>query len=317
MNILITDAATLKHNEDISLSVFKKYGNVDFYDCIDYNTLQKVICKYDIALTNKAVFDNVVLENAHKLKYIGLFATGYNNIDINFCREHNIMVCNAGEYSTFAVAQQVFSYILYYYNSLHTICSNVRNGDWIKSKTFSLLNVPTDELLNKTIGIVGYGSIGSRVAKIASTFGMKVLVYTRTIRNDNLVEFVDFDTLLVNSDIVTVHCPLTEKTIEMFNKSAFKKMKKNAMFINTSRGGVVNEEDLKWALISNTIAFGAVDVLQYEPMNRDCPLFGVDNIIITPHIAWAPISTRERLMGIVEDNLNAFLSNTTPKCKIC
>ena len=315
MKILIADCATLTQNNDLDITVFEKYGDVVYNKNISRNELLNTVHEYDMILCNKTIIDRVVIESAKKLKFIGLLATGYNNIDITAAKESGITVCNAGSYSTSAVAQQVFAYILNHYNAVNRYNDFVQNGGWQQSPTFSVLCFPTDELKDKTIGIIGYGSIGKRVAEIALAFQMNVLVYTRTPKSDNRVRFTSLDELLKNSDIITPHCPLNEQSKEMFNKETFSKMKDRAFFINTARGGIINEQDLAEALKSGKLSGAAIDVLNEEPMSKDCVLKGVPNLIITPHTAWAPLETRKRLLGIVEDNIKAFL-NGTPKNKV-
>lgn len=313
--ILIADCATLAQNNDLPITVFEKYGDVVYNPNISYDELLNTVENYDMILCNKTVIDKTIIEQAKNLKYIGLFATGYNNIDVMAARKHGITVCNAGSYSTSAVAQQTFAYILNHYNAINQYNNFVQNGGWQQSPTFSVLCFATDELRNKTIGIIGYGSIGQRVAEIALAFEMKVLVYTRTQKNDDRVSFVSLDELLKNSDIISPHCPLNDQSREMFNKNTFAKMKNGAFFINTARGGIVNERDLADALKSGKLSGAAIDVLSEEPMSNDCVLKGVPNLIITPHTAWAPLSTRERLLKIAEDNIIAFL-NGSPKNKV-
>ena len=308
MKILIADCATLTQNNDLDITVFEKYGDVVYNKNISRNELLNTVHEYDMILCNKTIIDRVVIESAKKLKFIGLLATGYNNIDITAAKENGITVCNAGSYSTSAVAQQVFAYILNHYNAVNRYNDFVQNGGWQQSPTFSVLCFPTDELKDKTIGIIGYGSIGKRVAEIALAFEMNVLVYTRTPKSDNRVRFTSLDELLKNSDIITPHCPLNEQSKEMFNKETFSKMKDRAFFINTARGGIINEQDLADALNSGKLSGVAIDVLNHEPMSKNCVLKGLPNLIITPHTAWAPLSTRERLLKIVDDNITAFLS---------
>ncbi len=310
MNILIADCATLTQNNDLSLTVLEKYGDVVYNKNISRTELLDTVHNYDMILCNKTIIDKEVIEKAKRLKYIGLFATGYNNIDIDYAKAHGITVCNAGSYSTSAVAQQVFAYILNHYNAVNKYNDYVKNGGWAASPTFSLLCYPTDELKDKTIGIIGYGSIGKRVAEIALAFEMQVLVYTRTPKDDPRVRFVTFDQLLNQSDIITPHCPLNEQSSEMFNKDTFAKMKDGAFFINTARGGVVAESDLYNALTSGKLSGAAIDVLNTEPMSKECVLKDAPNLIITPHTAWAPLATRKRLLGIVEDNIVSFLNGT-------
>ncbi len=312
MKILIADCSTLAQNNDLPLTVFQKYGDVVYNPNISRNELLSTVSDYDMILCNKTVIDKAVIEKAKKLKYIGLFATGYNNIDIATAKEHGITVCNAGSYSTSAVAQQVFAYILNHYNAINRYNDFVQNGGWQQTPTFSVLCFPTDELKDKTIGIIGYGSIGKRVADIALAFEMRVLVYTRTPKEDARVKFVSLDELLKLSDIVTPHCPLNDQSREMFNRDTFDKMRDGVFFINTARGGVVNEQHLADALKSGKLSGAAIDVLSEEPMSKDCVLKGVPNLIITPHTAWAPLATRQRLLGIVEDNIISFL-NGKPK----
>jgi len=266
----------------------------------------ELLSDVDAVICNKTVIGKKEIENAPKLKYIGLFATGYNNIDTAFARERGITVCNAGTYSSNAVCQQVFAFILDRCAKVSEYDNFVKEGGWITHKTFSAFVRPTNEIAGKTLGIIGYGAIGKTVANVALAFGMNVIVYTRTPKDDPRVKFVDFDTLLKESDFVSVHCPLTDKTAGMFNYEAFKKMKKSAMLINTGRGGMVVEADLRRALDEGVIACAAVDVLCTEPMAEDCPLLGAPNCIITPHIAWAGVETRRRLMGIVAENIRRW-----------
>ncbi len=308
MKILLTDCATLSLNGDLSLDRFADFGEVVYYDNIDRETLLCEVSNTDILLCNKTVIDAEVMAAAPKLKYIGLFATGFNNIDILCAEKHNITVCNAGSYSTDAVAQQVFAYILAHYCQVEKYNTAVSDGKWCASPTFSMLYFPTDEVAGKTIGIIGYGSIGRAVEKIARAFNMNVLVSTRTVKENGFTKFVSLDELLSASDIVTVHCPLNDQSREMFDSKAFAKMRDGAFFINTSRGGTVNESALRYALDSKKLSGAAVDVLQKEPMSDDCPLLGAPNLIITPHTAWAPLTTRQRLLGIVYDNINCFLN---------
>lgn len=310
MKILIADCATLVQNNDLSLDVFAKFGEVICNPNISREELLETVHNYDMILCNKTVIDKIVIEKATKLKYIGLFATGYNNIDTSAARERGITVCNAGSYSTSAVAQQVFAYILNHYNKINTYNDFVQSGGWQQSPAFSVLCYPTDELCGKTLGIVGYGSIGKRVAEIAIAFEMKVLVYTRTPKSDKNVTFVTFDELLSKSDVITAHCPLNPQSREIFNSNAFSKMRDGAYFINTARGGIVNELDLANALKSGKLSGAAIDVLSHEPMTPDCMLKGIPNLIITPHTAWAPLTTRQRLLKIVENNIISFLKGT-------
>ncbi len=307
MKILLTDSITVQSNNDLSLECIKKFGDVTEYDNISREALLKEVKDTDIIICNKTVIDKEVMDNAPNLKYVGLFATGYNNIDIDASKQKGIVVCNAGDYSTNAVAQQVICYILNHYTKIPQYDKFVKDGGWKRAPIFSPLVYATDEVYGKTLGIIGYGQIGKAVEKVALALGMNVIVYTRTVR-ENDPKFVSFETLLEKSDIISMHCPLNEQSKNMMNEEAFAKCKDGAFFINTARGGVVDENALLKALKSGKLSGAAVDVLTSEPMSEDCVLFKAPNIVITPHTSWAPLTTRQRLLQIVCDNITAFLS---------
>ncbi len=311
MKILITDSASLKSGGDLSTEVLEKYGEISEFDNIDRTTLLKEVTDKDIIFCNKTVIDREVIDRAEKLKFIGVFATGYNNIDTEYAKEKGIAVCNAGSYSTNAVAQQVIAYILIHYTQIPKYNEFVKDGGWKRSKIFSPLVFGTDEVAGKTLGIVGYGNIGKAVETAAKGLEMNVIVYTRTVRPNGSTRFVSFDELLANSDVITLHCPLNRESADMMNKEAFAKCRDGAFFINTSRGGTVDEAALYDALCSGKLSGAAVDVLKEEPMAEDCVLLGAPNIIITPHTSWAPLATRKRLLGIACENLDAFLNGGT------
>lgn len=307
MKIVITDANTLTKG-DLTFDVLKQYGELAIYETTASEQLAERVREADVILTNKCILGEETLKQAKSLKYIGLFATGYNNIDIAYTRKAGITVCNAGSYSTDAVAQQVFGFLLNHYTKIPEYDAFVKQGGWKKSPTFCPLTYETDEVAEKTLGIVGFGAIGQKVAAIARAFGMRVIVFTRTPRQVAGISFVNFETLLCESDVITVHCPLTPETSGIFDLAAFSKCKRSAYFINTARGGIVVEPDLRQALLNGLIAGAAIDVLEAEPMREDCVLEHVPNLTITPHVAWAPLSTRKRLLQIVADNLGAFLA---------
>ncbi len=307
MKILLTESDALISNGDISLDIFKNFGDYVEYKNICRAELIKEAVDSDVILCNKVSIDREVFECAKKLKYIGLCATGYNNVDIDCAREKGVTVCNAAGYSTNAVTQQVIGYILMHYTKIPEYSGFVRRGGWKEAEIFAPLVYSTEEVYGKTLGIIGYGSIGKAVEKAALGLGMKVIVYTRTVRENGVTEFVSFEELLERSDIVTVHCPLNSRSAGMMNEKAFSKMKEGAFFINTSRGGVVVEEDLYRALRSGRLSGAAVDVLTEEPMSANCILAEAPNIIITPHTAWAPLSARKRLIKLVAQSLSAFL----------
>ncbi|MCR5837123.1 MAG: D-2-hydroxyacid dehydrogenase [Lachnospiraceae bacterium] len=308
MKVVIMDAATVTRG-DLDMKRFEKYGDVTVYELTKYEEVADRIKDADIILCNKAAMDEHNLSQAPNVKYIGLFATGYNNVDLKYTNKRGITVCNAAAYSTEAVAQHTFALILNKYNRVSEYNDFVQEGQWTKSRVFSPF-IQMSELYDKTIGIIGYGSIGKKVADIAKVFGMKVLACNRSKKYDEGVEFVSMDELLTNSDIVTIHCPLNEQSEKMCNSEFFGKMKNSAYFINTSRGGVVDEEALVSALENDEISGAALDVIAVEPMTEDCVLRGVKNLVITPHAAWAPLETRSRLLDIVENNIDMFLKGT-------
>ena len=289
----------------MSFSGIARYGEVKRYGLTEPERVIERVRDAEIILCNKTFISRDVMENAPRLKYIGLFATGFNNIDLECARERGIAVANVPAYSTEGVVQLTYAFILEHYCRLSDYRRHVDGGNWKKSATFSYFPFPIGSLAGKTMGIIGYGSIGKRSAQIAAAFGMRVLVYTRTPKDDNTVEF---DTLLSESDIVSVHCPLNPQSHKMMNAEAFGKMKKGALFINTSRGPIVDEYALRDALISGKLMGAGLDVLDTEPMAEDCPLFGIENCIITPHVGWAGLETRQRLMSVVESNIEAFIS---------
>jgi glycerate dehydrogenase len=308
-NIVLTDCKTVDAG-DLDLTVLEQYGNVTYYGETAPEQVAERIKDADIIILNKTVIGKAEIDAAPNLKMIALFATGYNNIDVKYARERGIDVCNAGTYSTGAVAQQVFAYILAHASRVTEYDADVKNGEWIRSRLFCFFSRPTYELEGKTLGIFGFGTIGTRIANIALAFGMRVIATTRTPKVYEGVEFVDFDTLLRESDYLSVNCPLNAQTAEIFNAAAFEKMKVGAYFINTARGGVIVEKALADALNSGKLSGAAVDVLTSEPMREDCPLFNAKNITITPHIAWAPLQTRLRLLSIVISNVKAFIDGS-------
>ena len=309
MKIVLTDAQTVV-DELVTADCLSEFGEVVSYGLLRYEEVAEAIADADVVLCNKTLLDSHTLRLAKQLKYIGVFATGYNNIDIDYCRAHGITVCNAGSYSTQSVAQQTFALILAHYNQISAYDRYVKDGRWKRSPTFSPFVYPLNELMGKTLGIVGLGAIGQEVAAIANAFRMRVIGYNRSVKKVPNVEQVSFERLLCESDIVSVHCPLNADSEDLFNKDTFMKMKKGALFVNTARGGIVVEQDLYDALESEHLGGACLDVLRVEPMEEDCLLMEAKNCVITPHVAWAPLETRRRLMGIVADNIRNFLNGT-------
>ena len=309
MKIVLTDAQTV-FDDLVNADPLRELGEVEEYGLLRYDEVAEKIADADVVVVNKTLLNAETLRLAKKLRYIGLFATGYNNIDTAYCREHGITVCNAGSYSTDAVCQNTFALILECLNRTGDYNRFVHDGGWKNSKTFSPFVFPLNEISGKTLGIIGYGTIGKAVGRVAEAFNMRVLKLRRHDEADE--SFVDLDTLLSESDIVTVHCPLNEGSYRLIDEKAIAKMKDGAIFINTARGGVMDENAVANALKSCKLAYAGIDVLDTEPMAQDCPLCGIENCIITPHISWAPMETRVRLMGIVCDNIRGFL-NGEPK----
>lgn len=306
MHIVILDAQTITKG-DVSLDGLRQFGEVTVYPLSAYEEIADRVADADAVLCNKTCLDGYSLRKATHLRYIGLFATGYNNIDVAYTRANSITVCNAGSYSTEAVAQHTFGFILAHYSRVGEYNFFVQSGNWLNSPTFSPFAYDTDELYGKTIGLIGYGNIGQAVARLARAFGMRVLVHSRTVKPDANVTFMPLEEMLPQADIVSIHCPLTPQTTGLINADTLRLFKPNAFLVNTARGAVVDSYALLEALEQGKLAGAGIDVLDKEPMEVGCPLLGAPNCIITPHVAWAPLTTRQRLMGIVEDNLRRFI----------
>lgn len=306
LNIVIMDYKTVTSG-DVSLKVFEDFGKVSYLPLTSVPNIAEAIKDADVVLCNKTPMTAENMSGAKNLKFIGLFATGYNNIDLDYTNSHGITVCNAGSYSTSAVVQHTFALLLEMTNCVARYNSFTQKNGWCESETFSPFIYDIMELSGKTIGIVGYGSIGKAVANVARSFGMNVIVNTRTIKEDGITNFVSFEELLRESDIISLHCPLNKQSEKLFDDKAFSKMKHGAYFINTARGGIVDEEALANSLKSGHLAGAAVDTISIEPMEDDCVLKNAPNLLITPHVAWAAKETRERLVEIVHNNLKSFL----------
>ena len=289
---------------------------VDEYTVYDITAPEDIIKRSldaDILVTNKTPVTRQTIEKLPKLKFIAVLATGFNVVDCKAARERGIPVSNIPAYSTDSVAQLVFGFMLEFSNRVALHSESVKNGDWEKSEHFCYLKAPISLLSGKTLGIVGFGRIGFAVAEIANAFKMRVLAFsphTNTYDGFGKVEFCSFERLVAESDFVTLHCPLTESTSGMVNKAFLEKMKKTAYLINTSRGGVVNENDLAEALENGTIAGAGLDVLSAEPPKGGNVLIGAKNCLITPHIAWASLEARTKLLNIFLENVESFVKGT-------
>ena len=271
MKIAVLDWYTVSVSGDITTAALEEFGEVKVISLTKPEETAANIGDADVVLCNKVLITKEVMDACPNLKYVGLFATGYNNVDVAYAAEKGITVCNAGQYSTNAVAQQVFAYILDRYSRIRDYDIAVKNGEWERSPAFSYFPIPTAELAGQTLAIVGYGSIGRRVAEIGAAFGMNIVVSTRTKPQDCPYEVTDVLTAAKKADVITFHCPLTEQTKGLVNSGLLGVMKPTATLINTSRGPVVNEADLAEALNSGRIAAAYVDVLEKEPMSPDTP----------------------------------------------
>ena len=313
MKIVILDGYT-ENPGDLSWSVFEELGEVTVYDRTEKSQIVERIGTAEAVLTNKTPITAETMAACRNLHYIGVLAPGYNVVDLEAAGRHGVTVTNVPAYSTDSVAQHTMALILELCNHVGVHQESVRDGDWVRSRDFCYWKRPVIELAGKTLGIVGYGSIGKRTKALAEAFGMKVLVTSGHLDPGVLpggtARVVDLETLLCSSDYVSLHCPLTDKNRHMMNKDSFRKMKKSAYVINTSRGPLICEEDLKEAVLNRTIAGAAVDVAEEEPMRADSPLLDVEGILVTPHIAWASREARERLMRIAEENLKQYVAGT-------
>lgn len=306
MKITSVDLCTVSAG-DIDFSPLDELGEVLYYDVLTPGGLALAARDAEALLVNKAQVDEALLEACPKLKYVGTYATGYNNVDLAACTRRGITVCNVPGYSTSAVAQHAFALLLCLCGNIDKYSASVANGDWKRSKSFSYMPWQTRELSGLTFGVYGYGNIGRRAAQIASAFGMNVIVCTRTPPADCPYELVTREEIFARSDVLSLHCPLTEQTKGLVNAHTLSLMKRSAILINTARGGLVDEAALAAALNSERIAGAGLDVLAEEPMAKGCPLFKARHTVITPHIAWIPKETRTRLVRAVANNLKCFI----------
>ena len=313
MNLVILDGYA-ENPGDLSWDGLSKL--VDEYTVYDITAPEYIIKRSldaDILVTKKTPVTRQTIEKLPKLKFIAVLATGFNVVDCKAARERGIPVSNIPAYSTDSVAQLVFGFMLEFSNRVALHSESVKNGDWEKSEHFCYLKAPISLLSGKTLGIIGFGRIGFAVAEIANAFKMRVLAFsphTNTYDGFGKVEFCSFERLVAESDFVTLHCPLTESTSGMVNKAFLEKMKKTAYLINTSRGGVVNENDLAEALENGTIAGAGLDVLSAEPPKGGNVLIGAKNCLITPHSAWASLEARTKLLNIFLENVESFVKGT-------
>lgn len=297
---------------DLSWDSIRELGNLTVYDRTEPNEVVERAKDADAVLTNKVVVSADIMARLPKLKYIGVLATGFNVVDTRAASERGIIVTNIPAYSTDSVVQMTFAHILNITNRVAHYASENRSGRWSRNADFCYWDTALPELSGLTLGIVGLGHIGKKVAHIARDFGMEV--YAATSKNaadlPEGIQKTTFDGLLGVCDILTLHCPLTDNTFEMMNKSTIAKMRRGAVLVNTGRGQLVNEADVAEALESGQLGAYGADVMCQEPPAADNPLLRAKNAFITPHIAWATFDARERLMKIAVDNVKAFIGGT-------
>lgn len=312
MKIVILDGNALNPG-DLSWDPIREFGEVTVYPRTESleDTIQR-IGDHEIVLINKVPITEEVFEACPNIKLICVQATGYNVVDCEAAKRRGIPVCNVPSYSMAAVAQFTMALLLEVCHRIGHHDRLVHEGKWCESDSFCFWDSQQMELAGKTMGIIGFGSIGQAVGRLAKVLGMKVITYSRSIRPEGkeIAEYVDLDTLLARSDVISLHCPLFPETEKMINAHTIGKMKDGVILLNTSRGGVIDEEAVSVALRSGKIRAAAVDVVSEEPMRRENPLLTAPNCIITPHMAWAPIETRQRLLGVVAENIRGFLEGT-------
>lgn len=309
MNIVVLDGYTLSPG-DLSWSDLQSLGPCSIYDRTQANEIIPRAQQADIVLTNKVPLTRETLNKLPLLRYIGVLATGYNIVDVVAAKEKGIIVTNVPAYSTYSVAQTVFALLLELTHRVRMHADLVRAGAWSASADFSFWKGELIELAGKTMGIVGFGNIGQAVAKIASAFEMSVIVSTRTPKKYQIsgISFVERETLFKTSDVVSLHCALTDETKNLVNAQTLSWMKPTSFLINTGRGGLVDEQALADALNTERIAGAGLDVLSVEPPPKNHPLLLAKNCVITPHYAWATVEARKRLMTAVVENVRAFIS---------
>lgn len=307
MKIVVLDGYCLNPG-DLSWEKLKLLGEVTIYDRTPANLTIERAKNADALLTNKTILNAENMAQMPNLKYIGVLATGYNVVELNYTNKHKIVVTNIPAYSTSSVAQMVFAHILNITNSVNFHSQIVHNGEWTRSIDFCFWRKPQIELAGKTIGLVGLGNTGMATARIALAFGMKVIAVTSKKELSNDIKSVSYNELWQQSDIISLHCPLCADTKQIINADSLNQMKPTAILINTGRGPLIDEQALANALNTGKIAAAAVDVLSTEPPKADNPLLTARNCFITPHIAWATAEARQRLMNIAVGNLQSFIN---------
>lgn len=312
MKIVVLDGYTLNPG-DLSWDGMKALGDFVVYDRTVKEDIVDRIGDAEIVITNKTPITQQIIDTCPNIKYIGVLATGYNVVDTNYAAEKGIPVCNVPIYGTTAVSQFVFAHLLEICHNIKHHAETVADGKWSASKDFCYWDYPLIELAGKTMGIIGLGRIGYITASIAVAFGMKVLAFDENKNPDletDSIKYASLDELLSESDVISLHCPLFESTQGMINSESIAKMKDGVIIINTSRGPLIVEEDLKQGLETGKIYYAGVDVVSTEPIAADNVLLSAKNCNITPHIAWAPKEARSRLLNVAVDNVESFINGS-------
>ena len=310
MKIVVLDGFTLNPG-DLSWDKLFDLGEVVLHDRTPADKIKERSLDADVLITNKTPLTEETINDLPHLKYIGVLATGYNIVDTSAAKRRNIIVTNVPSYSTMSVAQLTFALLLELCHHVQKHSDSVMEGKWAESVDFCNWDFPLIELSGKTLGIIGFGNIGKKVADIATVFGMNIIAASRheTDQSERKnFRWAEINEVLAQADIVSIHCPLLPETKGLINAESLKRMKRSAFLLNTSRGHVVVEPDLADALNNGIIACAAIDVLSIEPPLKDNPLFNAKNCLITPHIAWATKEARGRLMDIAVNNLAAFIN---------
>jgi glycerate dehydrogenase len=313
MKILILDGFTL-FQKDLDVSVFEKYGEIIFRDRTSRDELKSVDHSVEVIITNKCPISADDLALFPNLTLILVSATGYNIVDVQACKSKGVQVSNVPNYGTFSVAQHALAMLLNYSNQVDLHEKSVKRGEWSTNQDWSYTLSPIREWHGKILGIIGMGNIGQAFANMAESLGMQV-IYHHT-KDLNLVnrKFVNINELASTSDVISLHCPLTEKTDKMINSEFLSHMKINSILINTSRGGLIHSLDLKSALVSGQISAALLDVLEVEPPAVGHPLIGIPNAIITPHIAWISLEARKRIVTSLENTLKSYIEGKVVNC---
>ncbi len=311
-NITVLDGGVINPG-DLSWEKLDELGEVNIYDATPDDKVVKRLKGCQAVLTNKVTFTKEVMKACPELKYVGITATGYNIIDLEFAKQRGIVVTNVPAYSTYAVAQHAMALLLEICNGVGVHDASVKAKKWCQKPEFCYWEQPILDLYGKTMGIIGTGAIGVATGKLASALGMNVICNSRSKNEDAIAagfEYVTQDELFERADVVSLHCALTDDTANLICKDNLDKMKNTAIILNTSRGGVINEIDLADALNKGKIFAAGVDVVSVEPMKEDNPLLTAKNSIITPHIAWASRESRQRLLGVAIENLAQYIKGT-------